>query len=396
MVGHRGAVAEGQLRRHGRVGVEDSHHGYAVDGAAQIQQTGTLGHRRHTRRDRLPDRRDHGGVTGQLGGVHLGESAPQVDPRRPRRERVVGDGVEDHRVESGRDQQLGCLGVPEGEGAPARHRDHRSIAASGVPEAEPGEPGRVPRDSDQWGRGVGDGQHLGQVHVLSDLTGQPVQRGGRLGSFGHRHEPEMPRGCLDPGVPRQDPEHRDAGRLQSSDDLVGVAYGTGLVHDHPGDAGVRVEGVQPVHPGGGGSRHLRDVQHQHHRGADHPGHVRGGGPSVAPHPAVEQSHHAFDHRDVRRRRYVRTVQQQRHQLILPTEEGIQVATRPAGGQRVVAGVDEVRSDLETGRHQPVGPEGGQQPGGHGGLAVSRRRCRDHQPRQPVRGGRRSAHHSMPR
>ena len=394
MVGHRGAVAEGQLRRHGRVGVEGSHHRYAVDRAAQIQQTGALGDRRHPRRDRLPDRRDHGGVAGQLGGVHLGEPTPQVDPGRARGQRVIGDRVEDHRLEPGRGQQLRRLGVPEGEGAPASHRHRGPVSSLGY---RPESLGRRPHRAGERRRGVGDGEHLGQVHVLGDLTGQPVQRCGRLGSLGHRHEPEMARRCLDAGVPWQDAEHRDAGRLQGSDDLVGVAYGAGLVQDHPGDAGVRVEGVQAVHPGGGGPGDLGDVQHQHHRRGDHPGHVRGGGPAVTTHPAVEQSHHALDHRDVGRGRDLGAVQQQGYQLVFSTEEGVEVASGSSGGQRVVAGVDEVRADLEAGRFQPVGPQRGQQPGGHGGLAVPRGGGGDHQARQPVNGGGwGSGHHSMPR
>ena len=45
--GDRGAVGEGEPRRHAGLGVERADHRRAVDGAAEVEQAGALGDRRH-------------------------------------------------------------------------------------------------------------------------------------------------------------------------------------------------------------------------------------------------------------------------------------------------------------------------------------------------------------
>ena len=65
---------------------------------------------------------------------------------------------------------------------------------------------------------------------------------------------------------------------------------------------------------------------------------------------VEQAHDALDHRDVRAGG---AVQEQRHDQLLADQHRVEVAPGPAGGQRVVAGVDVVRADLV--RRTPHGP-----------------------------------------
>ena len=66
----------------------------------------------------------------------------------------------------------------------------------------------------------------------------------------------------------------------------------------------------------------------------------------------------------------RPVQQQRRYLLLATEVGIEVASQPAGGQRVVARVDVVRPDFEACDLQPCGSQRTHQSGGNCGLAVT--------------------------
>ena len=114
----------------------------------------------------------------------------------------------------------------------------------------------------------------------------------------------------------------------------------------------RVEGVEPVHDGGGGAGHLADVQHQDHRGVDQGRDVGGRGEPLAADLAVEQPHHALDDGEVGRLGVARAVQQQRGDLVGPAQVRIQVAAGPAGGQGVVAGVDVVRADLEPGDLRP--------------------------------------------
>ena len=71
----------------------------------------------------------------------------------------------------------------------------------------------------------------------------------------------------------------------------------------------------------------------------------------------------------------------------PAHPRVEVPAGSSGGQRVVAGVDEVGSDLR-GRHPPPPPgERGHEAAGDGGLADPRVRAGDHQPR-PERGGHR--------
>ena len=94
-----------------------------------------------------------------------------------------------------------------------------------------------------------------------------------------------------------------------------------------------------------------------------------GGESIPADLAVEQTHHAFDDRDVGGIRRLRAVQQQWRHQILSAEVGIEVASRPTGRQRVVARVDIVRAHLEARNLQARRPKCPHQPGCHGGLAM---------------------------
>ena len=96
------------------------------------------------------------------------------------------------------------------------------------------------------------------------------------------------------------------------------------------------------------------------------GDVRGGCFPGGTESAVEQAHHAFDDGDVRRSR---AVQQQRDDAVFADEERVEVAARAAGGQGVVAGVDEVGSDLVAGYRHAARDQGGHQSGCDSGLSV---------------------------
>ena len=62
------------------------------------------------------------------------------------------------------------------------------------------------------------------------------------------------------------------------------------------------------------------------------------------------------------------------------QEAVEVAPDPAGGELVVARIDEVGSDLGRGDGHPPAPEGRHQPGGDRRLADARVGPRDHHPR----------------
>ncbi len=111
-----------------------------------------------------------------------------------------------------------------------------------------------------------------------------------------------------------------------------------------------------------------------------PGDVGGRGEAVGAEAAVVQAHDALDHGDVRA---AGAVQQQRGDPLLADEVRVQVAARAAGGDRVVARVDVVRTDLVAGDGVSAVAQGGHQarwrsvvlPWPVAGAA-------DHQPRQP--------------
>ena len=68
------------------------------------------------------------------------------------------------------------------------------------------------------------------------------------------------------------------------------------------------------------------------------------------------------------------------------QPGVEVAGRPAAGQGVVAGVDEVGPDLGRRRPVPGPPQRGEQPGGHGRLPDARVRAGHHEARAEPAGG----------
>ncbi len=109
------------------------------------------------------------------------------------------------------------------------------------------------------------------------------------------------------------------------------------------------------------------------------------------HP-VEQAHHPFDDGEVRA---AGPVGEQRGDARRAAEHRVEVAARPAAGQRVVAGIDVVRADLVRGDAQAAGGERGYQPGGHRRLAGAAGRGGENQPGN-VDLRPELAHHSMPR
>jgi hypothetical protein len=134
------------------------------------------------------------------------------------------------------------------------------------------------------------------------------------------------------------------------------------------------------------------VDHQQYRGAQQFGDVGGGaacrGDGLHVDPAVEKAHHPFDHGDVGT---VAAVPVQRTDQLLGNQHRVQVASGPAGRQAVIAGVDEVGSDLERRDPATRGAQRTDQTRCYGGLSAARGGCGDDDGRDAHH-----AHHSMPR
>src|SRR5207248_199113 len=106
------------------------------------------------------------------------------------------------------------------------------------------------------------------------------------------------------------------------------------------------------------------VDHEDHRRVDQVRDVRGRRELAATYGAVVEAHDAFDDSEVCA---TRSVGEQVADPLLPDEERIEVAARPTRRERVIAGVDVIRADLERSDAQPGPRERRDQSGGDGGL-----------------------------
>ena len=68
-----------------------------------------------------------GEIRGEVGGMHLGEPAAEIDPRGAGRQPSVAQRIERHRSASVCAQKFFGLGVAEGEGAASGDGDHGSV-----------------------------------------------------------------------------------------------------------------------------------------------------------------------------------------------------------------------------------------------------------------------------
>ena len=240
-----------------------------------------------------------------------------------------------------------------------------------------------------WGP-AGELKEQVEVDQLGGLLGEAVEGADGVGALGGRDQPEVARRGADPGVARQDTEHRQAGGLDTRAHLMGVARRPRLVEDDADDVDGRIEGPQPVQGGRDRAGSRRDVGDEDDRGAREGGQVGGRREAAGADPSVEQAHHPFYDCHVGGRGGPGPVEEERDDEFLGGQPGVEVATGTPGGERVIAGVDVVRADLGRG-HDVTGPgQGGHDADGDGRLALSRCRCRDDDPGQPGR-----SHHSMP-
>ena len=190
-----------------------------------------------------------------------------------------------------------------------------------------------------------------------------------------RDEAEVALGHLQLGVAGQRAEHRDVRQRLAQQRGVGLA--ADAVEDHARDVHVGVERAIAVDDRRDRARHRGRVDDQHDRCMEQLRHVGGRGQLAPPGCAVIEPHHTLDDGDVRA---VRAVVEQRRDELRAGQERVEVATRAAGRERVVAGVDEVRADLERRRLVAALGERGDQPAGDGRLARAGARARDDDPR----------------
>ena len=102
--------------------------------------------------------------------------------------------------------------------------------------------------------------------------------------------------------------------------------------------------------------------------------------------AVEEPHHSLNHGDVSP---PAAVGEERAYEIRAGEEGVEVTPRPAGSERVVGGIYEVRADLERGYPVTSRGERGHQARGDRGLPGAGVGARDDY------AGQRISYHSIP-
>ena len=128
----------------------------------------------------------------------------------------------------------------------------------------------------------------------------------------------------------------------------------------PATSHVGVEGAVAVDDRRRRARHRGRVDDEQHRRVEQLRDVRGRGQLAAARGAVEEAHDALDDRDVGAGD---AVADERRDQLRAAEEGVEVAARPAGGERVVAGVDVVGADLEAlhasargARSAPISPQ----------------------------------------
>ena len=94
---------------------------------------------------------------------------------------------------------------------------------------------------------MSEGDHLLQVHGRRDALGQSIHGGHCVIALVGRDESEVPGRSDDAVVAEQRSQDRQPRAFESTDDLVGMPLGAGLVQDHAYDANGRVPCHHPVH-----------------------------------------------------------------------------------------------------------------------------------------------------
>ena len=137
------------------------------------------------------------------------------------------------------------------------------------------------------------------------------------------------------------------------------------VEDHACDVEPRVERGKPVHDRGHAARHAGGIDHQDDRQPQPFRHFRGTAGLVVPVAAVEQPHHAFHdaHGAV-----VQTPRERGAVVRARQHPTVEISGLTAADRSVMAGIDEIRPDLERLNGHPAIPERSEQSEGQRGFA----------------------------
>ena len=185
-----------------------------------------------------------------------------------------------------------------------------------------------------------------------------------MGTLGHRHQAEVTITPRERFIAPDDAEHRQSQRHQCVAEQHLVTGAADAVENDSCQLHRRIQRGKSVNNGSHRLAHGRRIHHQNHRCIDELGHVGGGRWGAITGP-VEQTHHPLHNQ------YVAPMGGPSGQWtngLHTAHPGIKIAARAAGGQGVVAGVDEVRAHL--GRRHPHSSrgQGGHQSGGHRSFA----------------------------
>ena len=125
------AVTHRETLVHGPIQGQHGRHVVSVEVPAQVQQPSTFGDDRHPLGGTTANVVMQARIGRQLGGVHLGEPSPQVQPTAVLWQGRCSERVDVNNLEPTGLEQFCGLGVSEGEGASPGHGHHGPADPSG-------------------------------------------------------------------------------------------------------------------------------------------------------------------------------------------------------------------------------------------------------------------------
>ena len=127
------AVTHRETLVHGPIQGQHGRHVVSVEVPAQVQQPSTFGDDRHPLGGTTANVVMQARIGRQLGGVHLGEPSPQVQPTAVLWQGRCSERIDVNHLEPTGLEQFCGLGVSEGEGASPGHGHHGTVGPSRDP-----------------------------------------------------------------------------------------------------------------------------------------------------------------------------------------------------------------------------------------------------------------------
>ena len=186
-------------------------------------------------------------------------------------------------------------------------------------------------------RGGGDAV---EIEMSFRHGGEPLDEPVQVGMLTGLHQAEMTLRQSERRLARDGAEHGNAERVDGVGDQRAVPLAGDAIENDAGDAHGGIVRRKSAHQGGSRLRLPRHVEHQHHWQIKMRGKIGGGAaPAAGAGRAVEQSHHAFDDKNIRVARRLRgqgVEQRCRHR------PGIEIDARRADGGGVESRIDIIR------------------------------------------------------